>query len=53
MFSESPLNLNNGKYESAVEDSHRYKLKNVELHKTGHFAYREIIDQIVREHKVE
>ena len=45
--------MKNKRYEKAVEESHRYKLANVELQKTGHFAYKEVIDHIVREYKVD
>ena len=41
-----------GAERAAVEDTFRYRLKNVELAKTGHFAYRDVMGQLIRDYKI-
>jgi hypothetical protein len=42
-----------GAERAAVEDAFRYRLKNVELPKTGHFAYRDVMGQLIRDFKID
>ena len=55
IFNGSLVNMKRetGADRPAVEEAFRYRLKNVEVPKTGHFAYRDVMGQLIRDYNID